>query len=194
MLTAFFILAALLTIQSLIALQDGPRFLAFVRRRLQESLPDYAPPATLICPCKGLDEELEHNLTSLVEQDYPDLEIVFVMASGEDPARAVCDKVAAKAPSQTALGTRRRAVRVVIAGKPEGRGEKVNNYLPVWRRRARARCLSSPIPTGGPGRSGCDAWCNTSPTRRRARPAPSAGICRQEIFFPACSRRGTRRR
>ncbi|HSC78477.1 MAG TPA: glycosyltransferase [Candidatus Acidoferrales bacterium] len=120
MLTAFFILAALLTIQSLIALQDGPRFLAFVRRRLQESLPDYAPPATLICPCKGLDEELEHNLTSLVEQDYPDLEVVFVMASGEDPARAVCDKVAAKA---------RRPVRVVIAGKPEGRGEKVNNLL-----------------------------------------------------------------
>ncbi len=120
MLTAFFILAALLTVQSLIALQDGPRFLAFVRRRLQEPLPDYAPPATLICPCKGLDEELEHNLTSLAEQDYPDLEIVFVMASGDDPARAVCDLVAAKA---------RRPARVVIAGKPEGRGEKVNNLL-----------------------------------------------------------------
>src|SRR5574341_322678 len=120
MLTVFFILAALLTIQSLIALQDGPRFLAFVRRRMQESLPDYAPPATLICPCKGLDEELEHNLTSLAEQDYPDLEIVFVMASADDPAHAVCDRVAAKAT---------RPVRVVIAGKPEGRGEKVNNLL-----------------------------------------------------------------
>ena len=120
MFTVFFILAALLTVQSLIALQDGPRFLAFARRRLGESLPDYAPPATLICPCKGLDEELEHNLTSLGEQDYPDLEIVFVMAGGDDPARAICDKVAAKA---------RRPVRVVIAGRPEGRGEKVNNLL-----------------------------------------------------------------
>src|SRR5574342_158201 len=120
MLTAFFILAAMLTIQSLIALQDGPRFLSFVRRRLGESPPDYAPPATLICPCKGLDEELEHNLTSLVEQDYPNLEILFVMARGDDPARAVCEHVAKKA---------RRPVRVVIAGKPEGRGEKVNNLL-----------------------------------------------------------------
>ncbi len=120
MLTVFFILAALLTIQSLIALQDGPRFLGFVRRRLAESLPDYAPPATLICPCKGLDEELEHNLTSLAEQDYPDLEVVLVVANPNDAARAVCDAVAKKA---------RRPVRVVIAGRPEGRGEKVNNLL-----------------------------------------------------------------
>ena len=120
MLTVFFILAALLTIQSLIALQDGPRFLAFVRRRLQEPLPDYAPLATLICPCKGLDDELEANLTTLAAQDYPDLEIVFVVADAHDPARAVCERVAAKA---------RRAARVVIAGKPEGRGEKVNNLL-----------------------------------------------------------------
>ncbi len=120
MLTVFFILAALLTIQSLIALQDGPRFLGFVRRRLDELLPDYAPPATLICPCKGLDEELETNLTSLVEQDYPDLEVVLVVANPNDAARAVCDAVAKKA---------RRPVRVVIAGRPEGRGEKVNNLL-----------------------------------------------------------------
>jgi hypothetical protein len=52
MLTLFFLLAALLVVQSLIALQDGPRFLRFVRRRLAEPLPDYAPPATLVCPCK----------------------------------------------------------------------------------------------------------------------------------------------
>ncbi|MGH9811605.1 MAG: glycosyltransferase [Candidatus Acidiferrales bacterium] len=120
MLTVFFVLAALLVVQSLIALQDGPRFLKFVRRRLSEPLADYAPPATLVCPCKGLDEELEHNLTSLVEQDYPNLEVIFVMASGDDPARSVCERVAAKAT---------RPVRVVIAGKPEGRGEKVNNLL-----------------------------------------------------------------
>jgi cellulose synthase/poly-beta-1,6-N-acetylglucosamine synthase-like glycosyltransferase len=120
MLTAFFVLATLLVVQSLIALQDGPRFLAFVRRRLSEPPADYAPPATLVCPCKGLDEELEHNLTSLAEQDYPNLEVVFVVADAHDAARAVCERVANRA---------QRPVRVVIAGKPEGRGEKVNNLL-----------------------------------------------------------------
>lgn len=120
MLTLFFVLAGLLAVQSLIALQDGPRFLAFVRRRLAQRLPGYAPAATLICPCKGLDRELEANLRALVEQEYPDLEVIFVVADENDPARGLCERLAASS---------RRPVRVVVAGHPVGRGEKVNNLL-----------------------------------------------------------------
>jgi ceramide glucosyltransferase len=118
MLTVFFILVALVAVQSLIALQDGPRFLAFARRRMKEKLPDYAPPATLVCPCKGLDPELDTNLRALLAQDYPDLEVVFVVADADDPARAVCERLATESA---------RPVRVVVAGPPQGRGEKVNN-------------------------------------------------------------------
>ena len=120
MLTLFFVLAALLIVQSLIALQDGPRFLRFVRRRLAEPLPDYAPPATLVCPCKGLDPDMETNLRALLAQDYHDLEVIFVVAEADDPARALCERLAAEST---------RPVRVVVAGRPEGRGEKVNNLL-----------------------------------------------------------------
>ena len=120
MLTLFFVLAALLIVQSLIALQDGPRFLRFVRRRLAEPLPNYAPPATLVCPCKGLDPDMETNLRALLAQDYHDLEVIFVVAEADDPARALCERLAAEST---------RPVRVVVAGRPEGRGEKVNNLL-----------------------------------------------------------------
>ena len=120
MLTLFFLLAGLLAVQSLIALQDGPRFLAFVRRRLGQPLADYAPPATVICPCKGLDADLEANLRALLAQDYPDYEVVFVLAAADDPARAVCERLARAG---------RVPARVVIAGAPVGRGEKVNNLL-----------------------------------------------------------------
>ncbi|MGH9862262.1 MAG: glycosyltransferase [Candidatus Acidiferrales bacterium] len=120
MLTIFLALAALVALQSLIALSDGPRFLAFVRRRLAEPLPGYAPPATLICPCKGLDPELETNLAALFAQEYPDLEIAFVIADANDPARAVCERLVAEG---------QRPARVVVAGPPRGRGEKVNNLL-----------------------------------------------------------------
>ncbi len=120
MLTLFFLLAGLLGVQSLIALQDGPRFLAFVRRRLGQPLADYAPPASVICPCKGLDADLEANLRALLEQDYPDYEVVFVTAAADDPARSVCERLARAS---------RVPARVVIAGAPVGRGEKVNNLL-----------------------------------------------------------------
>lgn len=122
MLTLFFVLAGLLALQSLIALQDGPRFLAFVRRRLAQPLPLYTPPATIVCPCKGLDADLETNLRALLAQEYPDCEVIFVMAAGDDPARSVCERIARESRSQ-------RLVRVVIAGPPSGRGEKVNNLL-----------------------------------------------------------------
>lgn len=120
MMTLFFVLAALLVAQSLIALQDGPRFLSFVRRRLREKPADYAPPATLICPCKGLDADLEANLRTLFAQDHPDLEILLVVAQADDPARSVCEKL---------IGESRRPARLVVAGRPIGRGEKVNNLL-----------------------------------------------------------------
>src|SRR3970040_281778 len=120
MLTLFFLLAGLLAVQSLIALQDGPRFLAFVRRRLGQPLADYAPPATVLCPLQGMGGRPDAHLRALLVQDYPDYEVVFVMAAADDPARAVCERLARES---------RVPARVVIAGSPIGRGEKVNTLL-----------------------------------------------------------------
>ncbi len=117
-LTVFFILAGLLAVQSLIALQDGARFLRFVRRRLQQPLPAFAPPTTVVCPCKGLDAELEVNLRAVLEQDYPNYEVLFVVADPADPARAVCERLARESSVPA---------RVLVAGPPSGRAEKVNN-------------------------------------------------------------------
>ena len=127
-LTVFFILAGLLAVQSLIALQDGARFLRFVRRRLQQPLPAFAPPTTVVCPCKGLDAELEVNLRAVLEQDYPNYEVLFVVADPADPARAVCERLAR---------TSSVPARVLVAGSPSGRAEKVNN-LEAGVRAARA--------------------------------------------------------
>ncbi len=116
--TIFFLLASLLVLYSLIALRQGQSFLRYVREELARPQPGYAPPASLVCPCKGLDPGLELNLRALLEQDYPDLEVLFVVAEESDPAFAVCGKLVA----ETA-----KPARVIVAGLPEGRGEKVNN-------------------------------------------------------------------
>ena len=102
------------------ALRDSLSFHAYVELAVttpQED-EDYAPPATLICPCKGLDPELELNLRALLAQNYPDCEVIFVVAEESDPAHVICQRLASESGGRS---------RVVIAGLSEGRGEKVHN-------------------------------------------------------------------
>lgn len=120
MLTLFYVLAFLLTVESLYALREGFAYLGYVRRSRKRELPPYAPPASLVCPCKGLDQGFEENVRALLAQDYPDCEILFAIAEESDPARAVLERL---------IRESRRPSRIVIAGRPSGRGEKVNNLL-----------------------------------------------------------------
>ena len=122
-LEVFLLLAALLTLQSLVALRDGYRFLGFVRRRLRDSPPDFTPRAAVIIPCKGLDPAFEENLQAYLTQDYPAYQLVFTVASERDPAYTRLAEKLAATPSGSAK------LALVVAGYAEGRGEKVNNLL-----------------------------------------------------------------
>ncbi|MEM6961045.1 MAG: glycosyltransferase [Myxococcota bacterium] len=64
------------------------------------ALPDEPlPPISLLKPLKGLEEELETNLRSYYEQDYPvPFEIVFATTEPRDPGLVVAQKVAADYP------------------------------------------------------------------------------------------------
>jgi cellulose synthase/poly-beta-1,6-N-acetylglucosamine synthase-like glycosyltransferase len=122
-LKGFLVLAALLVLQSLVAWRDGYRFLGFVRRRLHPTPGDISPRAAVILPCKGLDYGFDENLHSFLTQDYPNYQLVFTVASEQDPAHArLAEKLreASEGSPQGALGD---------AGLAEGRGEKVNNLL-----------------------------------------------------------------
>ncbi|HEX3450296.1 MAG TPA: ceramide glucosyltransferase [Isosphaeraceae bacterium] len=47
---------------------------------------DYSPPVTIFKPLKGLDEELEQNLRSFFQLDYPCYQLLFCVADADDPA------------------------------------------------------------------------------------------------------------
>jgi len=118
-LKVFWVLAALLAIQSLAALRDGFRFLDFVRRRRATPPSDIQPRVTVIIPCKGLDSGFEKNLEGLLTQNYSHYQLIFVVARQDDPAYAALDQILLGRPQATLL----------VAGEAEGRGEKVNNLL-----------------------------------------------------------------
>ena len=123
--TLFFILAGLLVLQGLASLLEGFRYLAFIRRSLGEPIGEFAPKATVILPCKGVDAGLDENLRALCRQDYPAYELLLVVASDKDTALPVLLQTL-KAEEGVA---RSAPARVLIAGQGGGRSEKVNNLL-----------------------------------------------------------------
>lgn len=118
MLPAFYILVLQQVVQGFLSLWSGWKWLGMVRDRLATYSGFYAPRVALICPCKGDEAGLEGNLTALLNFDYANYEVFFVLASAHDPARPVIDRV---------CSAKHRATHVIIAGAPKWRGEKVNN-------------------------------------------------------------------
>jgi len=97
------------------------RFRRYVHRSLMARPAPYTPRLSVIMPCKGVDPGFRENLRSLMEQDYPDFELIFVTAARDDPARTVLEETVAEYPH--------RACRLLAAGTAAGRSEKLNNLL-----------------------------------------------------------------
>jgi ceramide glucosyltransferase len=118
MLILFYVLVIEQILQGLHNLWDGLVWLRMAQRRAGSHSGFYAPRVALFCPVKGNEPGLELNLAALVGFDYSDYEIFFTMASAQDPARKVIDRL---------ITSTKRKIHVVIAGVPNGCGEKVNN-------------------------------------------------------------------
>jgi cellulose synthase/poly-beta-1,6-N-acetylglucosamine synthase-like glycosyltransferase len=116
--TLFYYLAVIQIVVGVYLVWQGLRWVEFVRRRMQGDPGFNAPRAAVLCPCKGMEPGLEGNLAALTEFDYRNYEIFFILASASDSAYSTVKRVAehSKPPAH-----------VIIAGKPEGCGEKVHN-------------------------------------------------------------------
>ncbi|HEY0376815.1 MAG TPA: glycosyltransferase [Pyrinomonadaceae bacterium] len=116
----FYLFASLLVIQSAVSLRGGLRYLSYVRRELAKGGSGFTPYASVIVPCRGLDQGLRENLAALFLQDYPAYEIIFVTDSAADPALAVVEEV------RREFGARVRS-RISVAGEATKGGQKVHN-------------------------------------------------------------------
>ena len=81
--------------------------------------------AALILPCKGLDPGFEDNVRALLEQDYPELELVFVVATQDDPAFDPLQRLLASA----AVDHPRTRTALLVAGISNKRAQKLTNQL-----------------------------------------------------------------
>jgi ceramide glucosyltransferase len=120
----FYILAALVVLQSVISLRGGVRYLNFFRRELEAPRALYMPFASVCVPCRGMDQGLRLNLLALFRQHYPAYELVFVSDRADDPALEVARQLTRELEGETVART-----RFVVAGKASDSGQKVHNLL-----------------------------------------------------------------
>jgi cellulose synthase/poly-beta-1,6-N-acetylglucosamine synthase-like glycosyltransferase len=124
MMLVFYIFAFLLIWQSFVSLIGGVRFLLYVKKALRRPIVEYTPFASVIIPCRGIDEGFRENINALWRQDYPQYELAFVFDSAADEARYIIENLTKE--NEQAMGSVAR-VRCVMAGLAPDSGQKVHN-------------------------------------------------------------------
>ncbi|MDT7603261.1 MAG: hypothetical protein QOF61_1258, partial [Acidobacteriota bacterium] len=125
--------------QSLVSARGGARYLKFFQRELDRTPTNFEPFASVIVPCRGMDQGLRENLSALFRQDYPRYELIFVADSEDDPALKIVEQLiwgfarelAAADSSGHARVERKRvanvSARIIVAGRAKDCGQKVHN-------------------------------------------------------------------
>jgi cellulose synthase/poly-beta-1,6-N-acetylglucosamine synthase-like glycosyltransferase len=118
----FYLFAALVVWLGIESLRGGFGYLSYVRRELQRERPAFTPLASVIAPCRGLDQGLRENLAALFSQDYPAYEIIFVTDSADDSSLALIEELRAQFMERATV-----SARVLVAGAATANGQKVHN-------------------------------------------------------------------
>jgi ceramide glucosyltransferase len=95
------------------------------RRRPQDAATSSRPPVTILKPVCGLEPNLEANLRSFCEQDYPaPVQIVIGARNADDPALIIARRVAASLPD--------RDIVVLTGSYALGSNHKVNTLARMY--------------------------------------------------------------
>jgi len=118
MIYLYYLGAVLLIYFSLKSLRGGIDYLAYFKNELTKPQSGFTPFASVIAPCKGTDASLAANLAAVLDQDYPEYEVIFVVDDPTDPAVPLIENAA-----RNSAGTS----EVVYAQKATDSGQKVES-------------------------------------------------------------------
>ena len=113
----YYFLAALALFFGIQSLRSGFRYVAYVKQETGRSLADFQPFVSVIAPSRGVENGLAENFSTLLTQDYPAYEVLFVFDRADDPAITVFNNL-----RKTSV-----AIRTIIAGPATDSGQKVHN-------------------------------------------------------------------
>jgi ceramide glucosyltransferase len=118
----FYFFAGLCIWLGLQSLRGGFRYRAYVREETARPLTDFTPFVSIVAPNRGADAGLKENITALLNQNYPEYEILFVFDRSEDPGLSLIEEIRATFGDPARVTT-----RSIIAGAATDSGQKVHN-------------------------------------------------------------------
>ncbi len=121
MIFVFYFFAAVFVWLSFKSFRSGLAYLRFFKDELAKPASEFKPFVSLIAPCRGLDDGLEQNLTALLEQDYLNYEVIFVVDDPADLSVPTIKEVSRKAAELA------KKTKLVVADKAESHSQKVEN-------------------------------------------------------------------
>jgi len=93
------------------------------KRKLDFSSVKTFPRVSILKPIKNSDDELEHNLETFFQLDYPDFEIIFGIDSGEEKTYGILDKLKTKYPKID--------VKIIPVGQKKVLNPKVETLMAI---------------------------------------------------------------
>ncbi len=120
MMLLFYFFAAVLIFLGYKSLRGGIEYLRYFKQELSKPASDFAPFASIIAPCRGLDQNLRENLRALFSQNYPNYEVIFVADSETDESVKIIEEVSGKQ-------VERINSKCVVAGNAIDSSQKVRN-------------------------------------------------------------------
>ena len=96
--TIFFFVWAAALLVAIWALRIAQVFSKRMPRVAARALEPTFPAVAVILPLKGVDEDTEQNIASLLNQDYPNYRLIFAIESENDPVLPLLEGIAAEIP------------------------------------------------------------------------------------------------
>jgi cellulose synthase/poly-beta-1,6-N-acetylglucosamine synthase-like glycosyltransferase len=85
----------------------------------------YKPVALVTIPCKGIDSAFEKNITSILQLDYENFYLHFVVEDTSDPAYESLSQL----KETFGAVSKARDIRILVAGQGSGCSQKIHNLL-----------------------------------------------------------------
>lgn len=122
----YLLIAGAAILAQLLAVWYAVRNYHYVSRKLaRRKRSFYRPRTALIIPCKGIDVRFTSNITSFLEQDYQNYDLLFVVEDESDPAyRKLTALIAELSPRSHAL-----SIQALVAGPSRSSSQKIHNLL-----------------------------------------------------------------